>query len=533
MESTQLVFFLAPGEASRPGASLERVEARLPGGRGGLRSLFRAFGLDEGLEAGEADEGLGPEDTSLVDFLQEQVGKALALQKEVARLKLLVEAASSEVVREFGLADLAVGGAGLKGAADLEWSLSAVEKLQAALRGLRKEEAAELRGQRLHLHRDRSWGGSAPAKGDGSSGSVAAGGNLRTLGEDGRIHLVADGAIAEQLGGLNAEEARVLSRLEQYWTRRIEQLAPAATEVLGVKSVVCDHLINPAAGQDTAAGAQAFVLWAGKLLSNKEAFALALKGRKFDFSVLVHGDLSQEDPVYAHPSSHVVQVRDNCPPHALLKYLVTGGGGAAQEAAEAVWGERAEESELLDRVREVFGARHVIRVCPADSVPEVIAAAERLLESAEQLQRQGVDLSGACLAIDDCYEVWDSGFISIPHDFEVGELCVRLQAALPGPSADGDGEGPGAMGGVRGRGAPGGAGGEVDEVLHPGVSLPDLQPPRRANGRSVTAEAFKTPTGRCQRGGGVVTPRGAAALRATRNFKDAGAGRIRSLRPCR
>ena len=54
MESTQLIFFLAPGEVSRPGASLERVEARLPGGRGGLRPLFRAFGLDEGLEAGEA-----------------------------------------------------------------------------------------------------------------------------------------------------------------------------------------------------------------------------------------------------------------------------------------------------------------------------------------------------------------------------------------------------------------------------------------------------------------------------------------------
>ena len=526
MESTHLVFFLAPGEAARPGAPLERVEVRLPGGRGGLRALLRAFELDE--EAGEAGEGLGPGDTSLVDFLQEQVGKALALQKEVARLKLLVEAASSEVVREFGLADLAVGGAGLKGAADLEWSLSALEKLQGALRGLIKEEAAGLRGHRLHLHRDRSWGGSAPAKGGGSSGGAAAGGNLRALGEDGRIHLVADGAIAEQLGGLDAEEARVLSRLEQYWTRRIEQLAPAVTEVLGVKSVVCDHLINPA-GQDTAAGAQAFVLWAGKLLSNKEAFALALKGRKFDFSILVHGDLSQEDPVYAHPSSHVVQVRDNCPPHALLKYLVAGGGGAAQEAAEAVWGERAEESELLERVREAFGARHVIRVCPADSVPEVIAAAERLLESAAQLKRQGVDLSGACLAIDDCYEVWDSGFISIPHDFEVGELCVRLQAALPGPS---DRRNPGAAGGMRGRRAPGGAGGEGEEVLHTGVSLPDVQPPRRVNGRSVTAEALKTPAGRCQRGGGVVTAWGSAALRARRNFKGAGAGGIRSPRPC-
>ena len=53
---------------------------------------------------------------------------------------------------------------------------------------------------------------------------------------------------------------------------------------------------------------------------------------------------------------------------------------------------------------------------------KVLEGARRLLEHAESI-RQSVDLSGASLAIDDCYEVWGSGFISIPYDFT---LQVRV-----------------------------------------------------------------------------------------------------------
>ena len=493
VESTRLGFFLAPpGGGAAPGDALDRVEVRLPGGRGGLRELFRAFGLDAGLEDGEVEgPNLGSGDTALVEFLQEQVGKAVELQREAARLKGLVSTAAAEVVGEFGLAGLAIGEPGLKGATELAWSLEALEKLRSALRGLGPSESAGLQGHRLHLHREHSWG-----SGSGSGAGVGAGegaGPTRALGEDGRIHLVADGAIAEQLQTLNVNEARVLSRLERYWGRRVEQLAPAATEVLGVKSVMSDHLISPAPGQDVSAGAQAFVLWAGKVISNKEAFELALNGRTFDFSLLVHGDRAQEEPVFAQPSSHIVQVRDDCPPHVLLKYLVTGGGGAAQEAAEAVWGARAEETELLDRVREAFGARHVIRVCPADTAPEVMAAAKRLLESAAELQGWGVDLRDTCLAIDDCYEVWDSGFISIPYDFELGELCARLQAALPGPSSSWEESACQQSG--RGSPSPREVGDpediSVDPALYTGVTLPDVQrPPQQSGGRSIVTEAL-------------------------------------------
>ena len=60
-----------------------RGELRLPGGRGGLRELFRAFGLNAGLDDGEVEgPNLGSGDTALVEFLQEHVGTAVELQRE-------------------------------------------------------------------------------------------------------------------------------------------------------------------------------------------------------------------------------------------------------------------------------------------------------------------------------------------------------------------------------------------------------------------------------------------------------------------
>ena len=44
-------------------------------------------------------------------------------------------------------------------------------------------------------------------------------------------------------------------------------------------------------------------------------------------------------------------------------------------------------------------------------------------------------MAGASLAIDDCYELWESGFISIPYDFAVSELQPKLQALLAADSS--------------------------------------------------------------------------------------------------
>ena len=44
--------------------------------------------------------------------------------------------------------------------------------------------------------------------------------------------------------------------------------------------------------------------------------------------------------------------------------------------------------------------------------------------------------SGASIAIDDCYELWESGFVSIPYDFELRDLQPQLQKLLQGSVSD-------------------------------------------------------------------------------------------------
>lgn len=63
----------------------------------------------------------------------------------------------------------------------------------------------------------------------------------------------------------------------------------------------------------------------------------------------------------------------------------------------------------------------------------MLSACQRLLDNCSAI-RSCVDLSGVSIAIDDCYDLWDSGFISIPYDFAVEDLRPQLQRLLPGSS---------------------------------------------------------------------------------------------------
>jgi hypothetical protein len=44
-------------------------------------------------------------------------------------------------------------------------------------------------------------------------------------------------------------------------------------------------------------------------------------------------------------------------------------------------------------------------------------------------------LTGASIAIDDCYELWESGFISIPHNFQLSDLRPELRKLLGSSSS--------------------------------------------------------------------------------------------------
>ena len=155
-----------------------------------------------------------------------------------------------------------------------------------------------------------------------------------------------------------------------------------------------------------------------------------LAGRKFNFSIIVHTD-PQMSVIQFHPSSPVLNVRSDCPPAHLLEYMISETGTAASEAAFEVQNSRAREEALLERVRQVFEAKCVIKICMSEKVLE---GAQRLLDNADVI-KQTVDLQGACIALDDCYEVWDSGFISIPYNFKIQELSKISQMLLnAGPS---------------------------------------------------------------------------------------------------
>ncbi len=80
------------------------------------------------------------------------------------------------------------------------------------------------------------------------------------------------------------------------------------------------------------------------------------------------------------------------------------------------------------QVRLALEAKCVIKICMNDKVAE---GARRLLDHAEHI-RTKIDLRGCCLALDDCYEVWDSGFISIPYDFSIHELPEKMKMLKAG-----------------------------------------------------------------------------------------------------
>lgn len=64
---------------------------------------------------------------------------------------------------------------------------------------------------------------------------------------------------------------------------------------------------------------------------------------------------------------------------------------------------RAEEDALLEEARATLGAKHLIRVCTFADQGMVLDAAKRLIEAAPRIKAT-VDLRGASIAIDDCYE---------------------------------------------------------------------------------------------------------------------------------
>ncbi|GBF90996.1 hypothetical protein Rsub_03851 [Raphidocelis subcapitata] len=475
------------------------VSADLPPG-GALEPLFFCFGLiteeelSAGLSRGGGGGSRGGVDTGFITWLRDTVGEAVALAERHEDLKTRIREARADIEHRHGLGALQVGSEFSANPAEQQRQLEALRVLDAALESLPPDAAAALAGLPICAHHP-----DAPAAGAPALEELAEGRGC--VADDGVLHVIADRhSLRDALLTLDLDRARVLARVSLFWQRRVRELTPALVQLLGVQNVWCDTR--------TEQNSQNFVIWAGYILEQREDIERAVGPRRFTFSLLVHSDATSPAIDFSVRSS-ILQVRSDCPPRQLVEFLTSDGSSAADEAASAVRSGQAEEQALLEAVRAAFGAKHVVRVCGASSDgSDVLAGARRLLENAEAIKGSGVDLSGASLAIDDCYEVWGSGFISIPYDFDLRDLQPQLTRLL----AAGDGGG-GGGGGGEGAAAEGGAGRRHDTVAAAAAA-------RARPGRGAAGEAAGGWAGACRGGGALCVaarrrpPARAAAARA-------------------
>ena len=473
-------FSTSSSSSSSNGTSFARIEASLSN-RGSLAPLFLAFGLitvdqTEQIEAaqhaafsgaaaangGDGDHYYDDDDGStmndgrdLYEWLNDIVSDAVATADQHESMRLTVRDFKMELERTYSLAGVFLGGEHSISAAEQRRHLEALITFAHYL-----ENLEQIKDQLRNSGKNGNNNGSS-AEGPSSSSSSSSEDlllnmsleglhirlyhpeacpmdtigymdddgalNLRSclmksrVGDDGTLHIVANaGTVAEEVATLDLHRARLLTRLSGFWLRRQADLAVCLKQALRVDNVWSDSKM--------ADGAQKFVLWAGAVLSEREAFDFALAGRQFSFSVLVHGD--ENIPMIDFlSSSSVLQIRSDCPPTRLLDFLCSDACMVADTAATAIAGARQEEQELLDAVCEALGAKSVIRLCSSYESERVALAAQRLLAAAPSI-KAAINLSAVSLAIDDCYEVWESGFVSIPHDFVVSDLKPQLQALL-------------------------------------------------------------------------------------------------------
>eukprot|EP01025_Chloroclados_australasicus_P055430 TRINITY_DN670_c0_g1_i1.p1 TRINITY_DN670_c0_g1~~TRINITY_DN670_c0_g1_i1.p1 ORF type:complete len:580 (-),score=66.70 TRINITY_DN670_c0_g1_i1:565-2304(-) len=401
------------------------LKAELPG-YGSLGPLFFAFGFitEEELQQGRGRYFEVIHNTDFLQWLQETVEAALETATQHEALKHHIRDTKADIEDRFGLVNIQLGGEFAVSTAEQKRQIEALQILDTCLAQIIEEtgQKDKFDGFTVRLYHSKncpyetySW------IDDKGEFNVKTGKMHSYIGEDGVLHVIADrSSTKRQIQALDLARARLLSKLSTFWEMRVQDLAPQLQQLLGVENVWCDTRNQ--------FSQQKFVLWGGYVLEKRNLFKEALLAPNFQFSLLVHSDTSSPMVDFL-PSSPVLQVRSDCQPEVLLDYLCSEEAEVADEAAVAVESGRHQEEELLEQVRIALNAKHVIRVCSVYDQNKAMDAALRLLNIADKI-KQSVDLTGASIAIDDCYEVWESGTISIPYDFEVTDLPPKLQKLL-------------------------------------------------------------------------------------------------------
>ena len=392
------------------GLDLEPVTVELPR-TGSLRPLYVAFGLGA---SADDESGDAPPDVSLLDWLAETVRDAVRTSEEHNLLKTAIREKLASIEREFGLGAVALAVSEFAIAtAEQKRQLEALCVLEHALGDLGEGDRARIAGLCVVLHQRASH--------ECARSHVAADGSLRIVAED------AQGA-AEFLRGADTKRARACQQVATYWRQRGRSVAPKLAALLRVKAVMGEHEWT-----GDVSGARDFALLAGRLLEAHALFDAELEGRSFNYSILVHSDFSSGAVEYTDRSC-VVQVRNDSDPEDIIDFQTSGDCEAVERQVRDERTLRREETEVLDRVREALDAKTVISLCSPREHDLVLAAGRRLLAAAPEIRR-AVDLTGACICIDDCYDAWDNGYVSLPYDFSVGDVAPALIRLLSGAGA--------------------------------------------------------------------------------------------------
>jgi len=418
-----------PHPAPPPSA---RPQCELPA-HGSLGPLFYAFGLItlDDLRNGlgdVADAKGGQEDQrDFVEWLSGTIKDAVAQAAQHERLRQRVRETVSEMERTYSLLSLELGG---------EFALSTAEQVRQMesllqFRDSMEEAVGKMGGNRAFLE------GLVVRVYHPQSAPIDMSG-VATVADNGSVVVVVDGdRLSDALTKVEVDRARSLCQLNKYWQRRTQELSGPVGRLLNVQNVWSDSREE--------GDLQRFVTWAGAILRQEPTFREKLGGQRFSYSVLVHTD-SSSNMVDFLPASSVLQVRADCPPQLLLEFMTSNASAAASLRADEVLELRKEEDAVLEDARASLQAKHVIRVCTFADQEEVLSAARRLAEAAPALAAT-VDLTGASIAIDDCYDIWDSGFISIPYNFDAGDISNQLSRLLEGAKEErGDGGGSGGGG---------------------------------------------------------------------------------------
>eukprot|EP00798_Chlamydomonas_sp_ICE-L_P005810 gene5810-6097_t len=452
-EPVRLDFYSSDGTPE-----LKRVQAQLLSG-GALEPLFYAFGLiSEDELAAAGGNGISVGDTDFLRWLQGQVAEAVRTAEQHEMLKWHVRSARTEMEEKYRLISVQVGAEYAASLAELGQQIEALQVLDQALAWLTTNNGMDFSELALQLyHPETSPVESVGSYNDEGVYNLSATPMRARITDDGVVHIVAHPeGIRDQLESLDLERARVLNRVASTWQRRVRELGPAVSQLLGVPNVWCDT--------KSEMNSQKFVLWAGYLLERRDEVFAKLGSRQFQFSIIVHMEPTGPLLAFQNPSP-ILNVRFDCPPNSLVDFLVSEAGESASTAAADTYDMRAKEEAVLERVRQALGAKCIIKICMSNGVLEaaqrlldnadsiraagalgakciikicmsdgVLEAAQRLLDNADSIRAAGVDLRGACIALDDCYEVWDSGFISIPYNFKVGELPSMVKMLQSGQS---------------------------------------------------------------------------------------------------